>query len=99
MMITLTSENFDKIRIAAKLRNKYSKSLFQHFISKFKKSEDNIKLKKYVKHYDTTDIFQIRMFELIDRLRDEYQKNKIIAYNFNEEIEQLKQKLKKFNQI
>ncbi len=95
MMIILVSENFDKIRIAAKIRNKNSKSLFQHFISKFKKSKDTIKLKQSVKNYIATDIFQIRMFELIDRLRDEYQ----IAYNFNEKIEQLKQKLKKFNQI
>jgi len=98
MMITLISENFDKIRIAAKLRNKNSKSLFQHFISKFKKSEDNIKLKKYVKHYDTTDIFQIRMFELIDRLRSTYQVDSVTVYNLNEMNEELKRELNRFNQ-
>ena len=43
-------------------------------------------------------IIRIRMFELIDRLRNTYQVDSVTVYNLNEMNEELKRELNRFNQ-
>ena len=87
-MIIIIEKAFHSVKEEKKHKNT-NDSLFQHFIRKFKnKKPDNTLGLKY---YEVCDIFKLRSFELIDRLKDNIQRSQMSLELINEIRQQLLQ--------
>ena len=88
IMIIIIEKAFHSVKEEKKLKNT-NDSLFQHFIRKFKnKKPDNTLGLKY---YEVCDIFKLRSFELIDRLKENIQRSQMSLELINEIRQQLLQ--------